>query len=254
MKTLWKVKVWKTMSLFNYPYDNTQVTVELREIVESGVNIWDFEYPTFYTGADKTAFEKKVIDHYYFRQIGQETVGRWLHYFRSRIREIMPYYVQLYGTVKIMEELPSPFDNVDVTETYSEERTGTTTGTSSTTNTGTSTGKDEKTATHTEEHARKFSNTPQGSISNLDSYLTEANVETADDGDTETVNSSANTSATSEGTASGTQTERVEHTYTKKGNQGVNTYAHDMLEYRETLINIDMQIINELKDLFLMVY
>lgn len=242
------------MSLFNYPYDNTQVTVELRELVESGVDIWAFDYPSFYSGEDKAAFEKKVIDHYYFRQIGQETVGRWLHYFRSRIREIMPYYIQLYGTVKIMEELPSPFDNVDVTETYSEERTGTTTGTSSTTNTGTSTGEDTTTASHTEEHTRKFSNTPQGSISNLDSYLTEANVETADDGDTQTVNSSANTSATSEGTASGSQTERVEHTYTKKGNQGVNTYAHDMLEYRQTLINIDMQIINELKDLFLQVY
>lgn len=278
------------MPLFNYPYDNTQVTVELREIVESGVNIWDFDYPTFYTGDAKTAFEKKVIDHYYFRQIGQETVGRWLHYFRARMREIMPYYIQLYGTVKIMEALPNPFDNVDVTETYTEERTGTTSGTttneaqtnrtgkttteatSSTENTGTSSGEDKTTATHTEEHTRKFSNTPQGSISNLDSYLTEANVETADDGDTQTVNSSANTSASSEGTASGeenvtgeettsgtqtdsgTQTEHIEHTYTKKGNQGVNTYAHDMLEYRQTLINIDMQIINELKDLFLMVY
>ena len=254
------------MPLFNHPYDNTKVTVELREIVESGVNIWDFDYPHFYTGDEKTAFEKKVIDHYYFRQIGQETVGRWLHYFRSRMREIMPYYIQLYDTVKIMEELPNPFDNVDVTETTIEERTGTTTGetettaTSNTENTGTSTGNDKTTAAHTEEHTRKFSNTPQGSISNLDSYLTEANVETADDSDTQTVESSANTSATSEGTASGsethsgTQTERVELTYSKKGNQGVNTYAHDMLEYRQTLLNIDAQIINELKDLFLQVY
>ena len=80
-------------------YDNTGVTVELGELVRNGVNIWDFDYPIprseiEYNGKvckvdfDKATFEQKVIDHYYFRQIGQETVGRFLHYFQAKVREI----------------------------------------------------------------------------------------------------------------------------------------------------------------------
>ena len=42
-------------------YDNTKVTLELREIVKSGINIWDFDYPSFYQGEQKTRFEKKVL-------------------------------------------------------------------------------------------------------------------------------------------------------------------------------------------------
>lgn len=184
------------------PMDNTKYTVELRDLINNGVVIWDFDYPSFYTGKDKEAFEKKVIDHFYFRQIGSETPGRFLHYFRTIVREIMPYYKQMYETVKIMEDLPSPFDNVDVTETT--EQTTTTKGTN------------------------KFSDTPQGSIENLESYMTNA--------------SQADGSTT------------VRNTYRKVGNQGVNTYAHDMLEYRETLLNIDMMIIKDLEPAFLRVY
>ena len=82
--------------MFHPPMMNSKLTVELGEIVEKGVDIWGFDYPSFYEGEEKTAFEKKVIDHFYFRQIGQETVGRFLHYFRARVREIMPYYIKVY--------------------------------------------------------------------------------------------------------------------------------------------------------------
>lgn len=203
---------------FTGPIDNTKYTVELRDLIDSGVKLWDFDYPSFYSGSEKAEFERKVIDHFYFRQIGQETAGRFLHMFRTKIREIMPYYKQLYETVKIMDELPSPFDNVDVTETFTERRVSKVESTSEADNT------------------RRFSNTPQGSISNIDRYLTEATVDS--------------------GTSGGESNEDTEttHTYTKIGNQGVNTYAHDMLEYRETLLNIDMMIIKDLEPLFLGVY
>ena len=185
------------------PLDNTKYTVELRDLIQNGVNLWDFDYDGFYTGEEKKAFEKKVIDHFWFRQIGAETTGRFLHYFRTIVREIMPYYKQLYQTVKIMDELPSPFDNVDVTETT--EQTTTTKGMS------------------------KFSDTPQGRIENLD----DGYISNASQADGETT---------------------VKNTYRKVGNQGVNTYAHDMLEYRETLLNIDMMVIKDLEPAFLRVY
>lgn len=271
---------------FTPPYDNNKVTVELREIVESGVDVWAFDYPSYYKGEEKKAFEQKVLDHYWLRQIGQETVGRWLHYFRARIREIMPYYIQLFESQALMHGIEDPFGNVDIVETYEETREETSTGrrdststgklnsstnaTNTTENSGESSGSEVENATRTEDHRRRFSNTPQGEISNIDKYMTEANVETANDTDNLSKEHEASTSARSTGTASGTQTDSTEgtqadtsegnvesvtrHTFTKKGNQGVNTYAHDMKELRETFLNIDLQIINELKDLFLQVY
>ena len=34
----------------------TKLTVELRELVENGVNVWDFDYPSYYKDEQKTAF------------------------------------------------------------------------------------------------------------------------------------------------------------------------------------------------------
>ena len=197
---------------------NTKVTVELRDLVAADFPIWDFEYDSFYTGEDKAAFEQKVIDHYYLRQIGHETAARWHHQFKTRIREIMPYYKRLYETVQIMDAIDDPFGNVDVTETFTQETK--------------EQGKSQSSANSTE----KFSDTPQGNIENLDTHLTNA-----------TINN-----GTTEGESNSTQT--VTHTFKKQGNQGVNTYAHDMKEYREILLNIDKMIIDDLADLFLLIY
>lgn len=257
--------MWKTT------LENTsKLTLELRDVIAGGVKLWDFEYPSFYEGVEKAAFEQKVIDHYYFRQIGQETVGRFLHMFRTRIREIMPYYIDVYKSVKIMHELDNPFDNVDVTETFSQTSSGTASGTASgessgtesTTGTGSETSERTDTKTVSDTKTHKFSNTPQGSISNLDSYLTEASVDLSDGseqlGSTATGSSESAVNATSSGSASQTSSSHssgtVTHTLTRKGNQGVNTFAHDIMEYRKSIINVDMMIINELNDLFLGIY
>lgn len=234
------------MGSWNYPYDNTGVTVELREIVESGVDVWKFEYPSYYTGDEKKAFEQKVLDHYWLRQIGQETVGRWLHYFRSRMREIMPYYIQLYQSQALMQGIEDPFGNVDIVESFEQE----TTGASTVENIGESTSEFEQRNDYETRTTRKFSNTPQGEISNIDDFLTEATQETA--GTTDDINKDE--TVTTEATSTGTERSTTKHTYTKKGNQGVNTYAHDMKELRETFLNIDLMIIRELNDLFLQVY
>lgn len=235
-------------------WDNTQVTVELGDLVKSGVNIWDFDYPSYYTGDEKKAFEQKVIDHYRFRQIGQETPGRWLHNFRTRMREIMPYYIQLYESQAMMQALDDPFGNVDVTETFEQTTTGEHTGTSTSSDNAESTTTNHQTTTGSGDNVKKFSNTPQGSIENLDSYMTEATVDRTNN--TETVNGGGTATSENNGTTTsqGSETGTIRHTMTKKGNQGVSTYAHDMKELRETFLNIDMQIIHELNDLFLMVY
>lgn len=61
-------------------------------------------------------------------------------------------------------------------------------------------------------------------------------------------------SETSKNTGSGTKT--TTNTLTRKGNQGVNTYAHDMLEFRELLLNVVEKIIEDpkIQQLFMGVY
>lgn len=256
----------------------SRVTVELGKLVESGFQLWDFDYPSYYKGEEKTAFEKKVVEHYYFRQIGQETPQRFRHYFQARIREIMPYYLQLYKSQEIMDAIDDPFGNVDVTETVRQTTSGERSGNASSENSNTmsaenSTSKTsndvetfERDVDRTADATTRKLDTTQGEISNLDKYLTEGEKhnETVTDGEkseresdvTETGSETASSSASGEGseTHSESHSETLEYTSTKKGNQGVNTYAHDMRELRETFLNIDMQIIEELADLFLLVY
>lgn len=215
-------------------YDTTKLTVELREIIEAGVDIWNFEYPCFFEGEAKKDFEKKITDHFYFRQIGQETVGRWLHMFRSRMREIMPYYNQLYESEKYMQNIEDPFATVDYTETFEEESSGQ----SNTSANGKTNGFVDGFTEH------RYSNTPQGTINNIDDYLTEASKDTVLN-EEETTSESSSTGATS-----GT----VKHTLTKKGAMGVTTFGHDMMEYRQSFLNIDLMVIKELNDLFLGIY
>ena len=237
--------------LFNY--DNTGVTVELGDIVASGVDIWDFDYPVpatevYYNGKtakvpfDKEIFQQKIIDHYRFRQIGQETVGRWLHYFRTRIREIMPYYVQLYEFEAKWYNVDDPLESYNLVETFeqSSHGSGTQTTSGSSENTSESTG--------TNDNTRRHSDTPQGSISNLENYMSEATKENGTSSANATVSGSDSSESSSENTGT------TSHTMTRKGNIGVQPLGGEVQNIRDAFINIDLMVIKELKDLFLQVY
>lgn len=283
--------------MLSFNYNTTGVTVELGELVDSGVDIWAFTYPTpaqevEYNGKvakvpfSKEALEQKIVDHYRFRQIGQETVGRWLHYFRTRMREIMPYYVQLYEFEAKWWNIEDPLESYNLTETFDQatDNTGTDSGSNTTqasgsesvtgANSSEQTGSNSKNGTVTDASSNntttKFSDTPQGSIENLESYMTTATKVEGSENKNQTVTETGTTSEKVTGTttqstqdsnsASGTfsQTSRdsgtVRHTLTRRGNIGVQPLGSEVKNIREAFINIDLMVINELKDLFLQVY
>lgn len=234
-------------------WDNTGVTVELGDIVASGVDVWAFDYPVpadtvHYNGKtakvpfDKRAFEQKILDHYRFRQIGQETVGRWLHYFRTRIREIMPYYVQLYEFEAKWFNVDDPLESYNLVETFEE----TSHGSGSVTSSGSSENTSESSGTSSKEN--RFSDTPQGSIDNLDSYMTTATR------DNDTSSGTASVSGSDSSESSSQNTGNTTHTLTRKGNIGVQPLGGEVQNIRDAFINIDLMVINELKDLFIQVY
>lgn len=242
-----------------WPATITHETIELRHVVQSGVKVWDFDYPSYYQGTQKAAFEQKVLDHFWTRQIGQETVGRFLLYFQRTVREIMPYYIQRYESVDLMKDPEiRPLDNYNMIEEYESERSDTSTGSS--TVTGMSSNTDTETITGKTGGLSVRSDTPQESLlipmgtdGNVQlTYATEVE-QTRGLNDTDRQSDSeTSTESTSEDTTTGSGLEK--HTLTRRGNIGVTTYAQLLEGYRETFLNIDMEVINELESCFLGVY
>ena len=208
----------------------------------------------------------RLLNHYKFREIGFETVGMFLEELRITMTEIMPRYNELFKTVETMANLPSPFDNVDVVETFSEERKTNSTTDSSTGTETTSTAVDTTTTTGTASSYNKHINskTPQDKLSvpaeGIDSvdYADEAqwNKDSSTTGGSSSSDGSTTASSDSQSNTTNEGSETVEHTYTKKGNQGVNTYAHDMNEFRTSIIDVVDQIVNDsrIRELFMLIY
>lgn len=131
------------------PSNSEHVTIELREVVKD-CDIFDRCDPfPIWDEAHRGELEKKIIEHYYFRQIGFETVGRFKFMLNVRLREIMPRMNKLYKTTLFKY---NPIENYNM-----EEK-----------------GEDKRTANG--ESLGKFSETPQGKIDNVidGKYLTNA--------------------------------------------------------------------------------
>lgn len=82
--------------------------------------IFDFDYPIFNTDY-KQQLESKILQHYYTQEIGLETVGLWKLKLRTKMREIMPYYNQLYESELLKFD---PFKTIDYNITGNENETG----------------------------------------------------------------------------------------------------------------------------------
>lgn len=93
-------------------------------ITKSRANIFNFDYPLF-DEAYKPTLEKKILRHYYTREISEETVGLWKLRLCDKLNLIMPYYNQLYQTELLKF---NPLYDVDYTKAGHKTNTGETTG------------------------------------------------------------------------------------------------------------------------------
>jgi hypothetical protein len=120
-------------------------TVELREIVKSGAKIFNFDYD-FYDETKKADFEQKFVDHFYFREIGVETVGRFQHYLKCKCHEVLPFYNEMLKVCAMDYDL---INNYNLTETFSKTNSSTKTSTENANQTGTSSNLNTNTSTLT---------------------------------------------------------------------------------------------------------
>ena len=63
----------------------------------------------------KDRLARKIVNHYYMREIGQETIGLWIHYVKDTMELLMEEYLPLIYSASIEYD---PLINVDYTETF----------------------------------------------------------------------------------------------------------------------------------------
>lgn len=75
-------------------------------------------FPSDTSKAHQSLLFKKILLHYYSREIAYETVGLWKLKLNTKLKEIMPYYNQLYESELITF---NPLENRNLTKTHEGE-------------------------------------------------------------------------------------------------------------------------------------
>lgn len=71
---------------------------DIEEILNKAIpKIFNFNFPIFDENY-RAVLERKILKHFYTREIGEETVGLWKYRLDTKLNEIMPYYNQLYNS------------------------------------------------------------------------------------------------------------------------------------------------------------
>lgn len=190
-------------------------TMTLGEIIENNVNIFDFDYP-FYSEERRKQFEQHFIDHFYYDEIGQETIARFKHRLKIKLNLIMPYWNKIFLADELEQRI---LDNYDVTETYTRNVTSNTNATNESVNKNLES--DTPTTKVDFDQVDYFSNIIKD-IGNNTSNVNNSNKE---------------------------QWERR-----MQGNIGVQTDADAIVKYWQSLRQIEIEIFNQCNSLFMEVY
>lgn len=224
-------------------------TVELRKLCEiygrEEIENWfkDYELSHYLTPLQIEQIEKfgvwskdrlaqKIVDHYFMREIGLETPALFKHYAKVTMQEIMERELpKIYSNFLEYD----PLSNIDFTETYAREIAGS------------SEGKSNSNSKNNASGLNINNDTPQTRI-------------TKQDLSTGAYASQVNQSDTSSNIQDETNAESSSNTIEKftrheEGNNGVIiTNQRLVKEFREIIVAIDEEIINELGKLFMAIY
>lgn len=208
-------------------------TLELRQISESkNMKVFDFEYD-FYDPDLKAKFEEKFVNHYFFNEIGFETIQRFKHFLKMKLNEIMPYYKQLYQTEVEAKDINFLL-NKDLKETFIREVN----------NQNNTTGDSLSKVNGTDNTGFKESNIANGNATLNNDSLTSISQNDNNFNNTNSTNNNITNSGN----------EREETTLLSQGNIGITSSAELLQKWRDVIINIDQLIINECRDLFMSIY
>jgi hypothetical protein len=206
--------LWEALEIENDPGDGSQM------------GLGAYPIPASWSDTDRAALNRKIVAHYWNREIGAETISLFRFRLTRKLNEIMPLYVQLYDSSALKYDPLSTYDlhtvrNDDTTENVTQGSTANATSTS--------TGKS-RTAS---------SSPPQGQLRPDGQYATNI------------VDVNSTNLGSSDSTSNNTTTgdSKLAASSSTTGRQGS---ANRLLaEYRSNILNIDLMILNELDELFL---
>lgn len=194
----------------------SKYTTELRYLIQSGFDLGLNDYPIF-EESYRSKLNEKILNHYYMREIGFETAGLFKRYLNVKMNEIMPYYNQLYLSAQIEFD---PLETYSTNEQYERETTG------------------DNTSQDEGENKSLQNDTPMGSLQDpfSENYAT----------------TSQKTNATNTTKLNSSENEKYSRKLSGKNDSKSNSQL--LMEYRQSFLNIDMLIIEELDVLFIQLW
>ena len=258
-------------------HDDSTGYDDIDSIIQDAIPlIFSFDFPIF-DEEYRNVLCTKIIRHYYTREIGLETYGLWKLKLQTKLNEIMPYYNKLYESELYKY---NPLYDVDMTTTnvgqktgertdvQNDDRTNTFSGSRTSENEQTNVASNENTRNTDSQDRDMYSDTPQGGLTGVDTntYLTNfrkilGTNNTTDKGNaTDVSNGKQTTSDQNSESSRGTSTtlgktnnteDYVMHVVGKSA--GAN-YAKMIKDFRDNLLNIDMDIIRDLGELFMLLW
>lgn len=210
-------------------------TITIQTLINNNFDFQLDKYPIFDENYRET-LNNKILNHYFDAEIGFETAPLFRHYLLAKLNEIMPIYNAMYEKQK--ELLDNIFGNVNLTETFEGENS----------NNSNVSNNSQSNSTGNSNMKNLFQDTPQGELdtTSINNQKWATNL-TLNENNT---NGNITDNSTSVGNSNGT------NNYIKKiiGNNGGKYNIELLKEIQNSILNIDIMIINELQDLFMGIF
>lgn len=245
-------------------YHESQGATKVVDIINKAwPHIFSFDFPIFDESYRKVLC-RKILLHYYTREIAAETWSLWNLWLMARMNEIMPYYNKLYELASLKID---PIKDVDLTTKHE----GTSHGTGDTTDTftiadntktvNTTAGKIKENNSGGTREIQGYNDTPMGNLDSVEqmNYLSSAqqNVFSDNRSNVREFEGYTNTSSQSGGntnTHNRDITDTDSYVQSVTGKTAGSSYGKLIREYRDSLQNVDMMIIRDLGDLFMTIW
>lgn len=216
-------------------------TIEFGTLIDDGLDVGLKAYPIF-DEAYRERLNTLIYNRYRFREIGVTPPARFAFFFRRKMLEIMPYYNKFYESAALEF---NPLFTSDITTTGTTTGKATGTGERVSANEGTS----KATSDNTDKSRSAFSTMPQTQLAGNEDYASTMTDTQSASGNVTFQDANNKTTDTSK-SEDQTMSEYLTRT---AGYSGVNP-GEQLERYRASLINTDLLVLDELRELFMQLW
>lgn len=225
-------------------------TMMVGDLVVDGYDfgLTEKDYP-IYDESHRSDLNQRILEHYWNYEIGSETFEMFRFSLNRKMRELMPYYNQLYLSQKLKFD---PLVTVDQTERVASRDTTNSTVQSDTETHSAQAGVNDTTSSADTSSRAVASETPQMMLAGDGDYATSATDTHSLTGTTTKAESTSDTSESGKSTTSqqGVADGTVERSMTGRAESA----AVLIQEWRAAMLNIDMMVIEALSPLFMSIW